>query len=183
MGVGSLVACEAYDATTSTKPASGASHSAYSTPTTTVDPGVLPSPNDIKIHVTIISKNCFGSAGCNVSYEIDPQYVGTAPLPKSEFRVIYQITGGDSPQTDSLTVTGGTLHYTKEGHISTHTEDVNITAVTGRRPTTPHAGPSTGGAGRSDCKRLVNARKCLVNGPKYAKAYGSRRATVDESFK
>jgi hypothetical protein len=44
--------------------------------------------------VTIIKQNCFGSAGCNVSYEIDPQYVGTAPLPKSEFRVIYQITAG-----------------------------------------------------------------------------------------
>lgn len=65
----------------------------------------------------------------NVSYEIDPQYVGTAPLPKSEFRVIYQITGGDSPQTDSFTATGGTVHYTKEGHISTDTEEVNITAV------------------------------------------------------
>ena len=88
MGVGSLVACEAYDATTSTKPASGASHSAYSTPTTTVDPGVLPSPNDIKIHVTIISKNCFGSAGCNVSCEIDPQYVGTAVMFSSSVWVL-----------------------------------------------------------------------------------------------
>ena len=67
---------------------------------------------------------------------------------------------------------------TCSGHSSI---SISVTC-TGTPATTPHAGPSTGGAGRSD-KRLVNARKCLVNAPKYAKAYGARRATVDESFK
>lgn len=66
----------------------------------------------------------------NVSYEIDPQYVGTAPLPKSEFRVIYQITGGDSPQTDTFTVTGGTVHYTKEGQFARYTRPNRTEMIT-----------------------------------------------------
>lgn len=48
------------------------------TPTTTTVPPavVLPKPADFTIAVKVLEKKCFGSAGCNVTYQIDPKYTG-----------------------------------------------------------------------------------------------------------
>lgn len=92
-------------------------------PTTPADTGYLPTPTDFRITVTITRQACFGEAGCNIDYEINPTYIGTTPLnqiTKQTFRVIYTIQGGDNPQTNSFTVTDGkNLHGDKTGYLST----------------------------------------------------------------
>jgi hypothetical protein len=100
------------------------------TPTTTAPPLPLPTPDEFKINVIVIKQDCFGSAGCNVQYEINPDYTGpSAQLKNRSLRIIYQINGGDNPKTASFTVVNGTAHYDKSGFISTVSADVNITAT------------------------------------------------------
>ena len=45
---------------------------------TYADATELPAPEDFEISVRVTEKQCFGSAGCNVSFTIDPTYVGSA---------------------------------------------------------------------------------------------------------
>jgi hypothetical protein len=103
----------------------------YNTPTSTQPVGVLPSPSDFKIKVLITKQDCFGTAGCNIEYEIDPIFTGSETLTTKTFRVIYEIDGGDSPKSDSFTVTDGRkMHYDKTGSISTSgSGSGNITAT------------------------------------------------------
>jgi hypothetical protein len=68
---------------------------------------VLPTPEQFKLDVVIVEKDCFGSAGCNVMYDIDPTYTGPESLQGTSFTVVYQIDGGDEPQTGNFTVTNG----------------------------------------------------------------------------
>ena len=88
----------------------------------------------------VTKSDCFGEAGCNVEYEISPVYVGAGPLTKQPFRVFYNILGGDSPKSDSFTVTNGSnMHYDKSGFLSTTGEGAptlsavvtNVVAETG----------------------------------------------------
>lgn len=60
---------------------------------------------DWKITVKIKKKECFGSAGCNVTYRISPEYVGTAPLPQTgTIEVTYVVKGGDSDVINTFEV-------------------------------------------------------------------------------
>ncbi|WP_091178192.1 hypothetical protein [Microlunatus flavus] len=75
-----------------------------------------PKKSDFKLGVKTLSKECFGSAGCNVSFRIKPSYVGSQDLPTSgEIEVTYKITGLQDPVENTFTVDGeGTITYTKE---------------------------------------------------------------------
>jgi hypothetical protein len=82
--------------------------------------GSLPSPSDFRITVLVTKSDCFGSAGCNVEYEISPAYIGAGSVTMQPFRVFYNIVGGDSPKTDSFTITNGSnMHFDKSGSLST----------------------------------------------------------------
>lgn len=93
-------------------------------------PAPLPSPADFAIQVKTLSKACFGSAGCNVTYQIDPRYVGSADLSGRSFTVVYEVIGGDSgPQIDNFQVSGdGTAHYSREELLSTSSSGTVLTA-------------------------------------------------------
>lgn len=74
-------------------------------------------PADFRIEVIVTGVECFGSAGCLVDYMIDPAYVGTAKLP-SQTTVVYEVRGGDEPQTDSFKVDStGSAQGLSENHI------------------------------------------------------------------
>jgi hypothetical protein len=36
--------------------------------------------SDFEIGIKILEKKCFGSAGCSVTYQVKPKYVGTQEL-------------------------------------------------------------------------------------------------------
>jgi hypothetical protein len=76
-------------------PAFTAPSPAYSSPTYSSAPAPLPEPSDFTIEIKVLRKACFGSVGCNVTYQIDPTYTGTTPLTGRTFTVIYEVTGSE----------------------------------------------------------------------------------------
>jgi hypothetical protein len=75
---------------------------------------------DFALTLNVLSKKCFGSAGCNLSYAINPAYTGSTPLTTQEYTVTYQVTGGsDGPQINSFTGVGERITYDEEENIQT----------------------------------------------------------------
>lgn len=71
-----------------------------------------PGPKDIVLLVKILKQECFGSAGCNVTYRIDFAYVGQPIEPGKTWDVTYRVTGGDDPQINTLQLTRSETGYT-----------------------------------------------------------------------
>jgi hypothetical protein len=90
--------------------------------------------SDFTLTLNMLSKKCFGSAGCSLTYSITPLYTGTEQLDSQVYTVVYQVTGGeDGPQLNSFTGVGPQIHYQKEETISTSsskaTLKVEVTSV------------------------------------------------------
>jgi hypothetical protein len=82
---------------------------------------------DFTLTLNVLSKKCFGSAGCNLSYAIDPVYAGSTPLTSQEYTVTYQVTGGkDGPQINSFTGAGERITYDKEESIQTSSSKATL---------------------------------------------------------
>lgn len=91
---------------------------AADTPTTQA--GYTPTPVDFKLEVVEMSKKCFGSAGCNVTFQVKVTYVGAVlPDPSKTFTAIYDVAGGDEPMTNRFTVTGDQVRVPSEEMIQT----------------------------------------------------------------
>jgi len=92
-------------------------------------PPVEPKPADFTIPLKILSKQCFGSAGCNVTFRIAPAYSGPALPVDKTYRVIYTVSGDESgPQTNSFTLTGEQAEYQSEESASTRSAGVALVA-------------------------------------------------------
>ena len=82
-----------------------------------------PKPEDFILHVKILEKDCFGSAGCNLTYKIEPAYTGPALEPGARWDVTYEITGGDDDEISTFefggTDTGYVSYVPREERIST----------------------------------------------------------------
>ena len=66
----------------------------------------------------ITEQKCFGSAGCNYRYTINPQYVGTQPLP-DKTTVVFNVTGGEQDQIGNFTIgKNGLVTFDRETSIS-----------------------------------------------------------------
>jgi hypothetical protein len=98
-------------------------------PTTTAPPP-LPSPDDFVIGVNVLEKKCFGSAGCLVTYQIKPIYVGKREIRSTEeFTVVYEVSGGEEPQVSRFTVSGGSMSYEREESIRTPSSKSELAAA------------------------------------------------------
>jgi hypothetical protein len=76
--------------------------------TATATAGVhTPTASDFEVSIKILSKQCFGSAGCLVEYR--PKIAGDIDsLPKQgTVEVSYSITGGEGPIQGTFTITLG----------------------------------------------------------------------------
>jgi hypothetical protein len=93
-------------------------------------PAVVPAPSDFTIGVKVLREACFGSAGCNVTYQIEPKYTGAKSLDGKTFTVIYEVTGGeDSPQINNFEIRGdGMASFPKEEFISTSSSGSTLKA-------------------------------------------------------
>jgi hypothetical protein len=101
------------------------------TATTTTTIAYVPVPTDFQIGIVETRRSCFGSAGCNITFQIDPSYVGTSSLsPSKTYTVVYQVNGGDSPKTANFTITGSQASF-REDTISTP-PGANLSAVATR---------------------------------------------------
>lgn len=90
---------------------------------------VLPTPEDFEIDLTVLSEQCFGSAGCNVTFRITPTYVGSGAIDEVQATVIYEVTGAESPITNSFELLGnGTYNYQPEEMASTPSASAELSA-------------------------------------------------------
>lgn len=92
--------------------------------------GYEPHKSDWAVGVKVKEKQCFGSAGCSVTATIDPEYVGTEPLPDTgTIEVTYQISGDTSgPVVGTFTVTDKQASYDKETDLDTKSSSVKPAA-------------------------------------------------------
>lgn len=89
----------------------------------------VPKPSDFSLAVKILEKDCFGSAGCLITYRIDVSYGGPALDPATEYEVIYEVSGDeDGPITNTFTVQGDSASVDKEEDASTKNSKVKLTA-------------------------------------------------------
>jgi hypothetical protein len=80
--------------------------------------------------VKTLSKQCFGSAGCNVTYRIEVGYDGPPLDPSNTAEVVYEVRGGeDGPQINTFTVEGDQSSVDREESISTSSAGRKLTAV------------------------------------------------------
>lgn len=117
---------------TATPPASSSSSTSDDSPAAAV-----PKTSDFKVGVKVRSKQCFGSAGCNITYRIAVSYSGSH-LDQS-YDVTYEVRGDESgPQTDTFTIDpDGTVTY-NEGVASTKSRGVVLkTRVLSLEPSSP----------------------------------------------
>lgn len=88
-----------------------------------------PKPVDFKLTVKELSKECFGSAGCNITYRVFVAYSGKPLDPSKTWEVLYEVKGGDEPLTNTLTVTGAESSVDEEEFISTKSKNDKLSAV------------------------------------------------------
>lgn len=90
-----------------------------------------PTKNDFKLAIKVLSKQCFGSAGCNVSYRIIlATYTGPELDPSETYEVTYVVRGGeDGPVTNTFSVTGDESSVDSEESVSTKSKDSKLTVV------------------------------------------------------
>ncbi|MGN9918457.1 hypothetical protein [Micromonospora palomenae] len=123
-------------AAASTAPTSSATTSAPTTaaaaPATTEPPlptYETPTKNDFKLKVKVLSKQCFGSAGCNITYRINVTYTGTGLDPSKTYEVTYQVKGAEDPIINTFEVTGDSASVQQEEMASTKRSGDKLTAV------------------------------------------------------
>lgn len=104
--------------------------SAWSEVSTTSSTPVAAPPGvaDFLVGVIITEQKCFGSAGCNYRYTINPQYVSAKPLPEKT-TVVFTVTGGEQDQVGNFSIDAdGTATFDRETTISGE-ENANLQAT------------------------------------------------------
>jgi hypothetical protein len=90
---------------------------------------VAPDPKGFTIGVTVLTKHCFGSAGCNVTFRIDPKYNGTPYTDTTTWTVVYQINGATDAYTGQFTLTGSRASFDSEEMVTTKNSSAVLIAV------------------------------------------------------
>ncbi|MGA4727696.1 hypothetical protein ACPB67_09785 [Micromonospora taraxaci] len=102
-------------------------------PATTPPPAPVydtPTKGDFKLKVKTLRKQCFGSAGCNITYRIDVTYTGDGLDPSSTYEVTYEVKGAEDPVINTFEVTGDSASVQQEETASTKRSGDKLTAVT-----------------------------------------------------
>lgn len=100
--------------------------------TTPPDPPAAQPPTkaNFKLTVKTLKKQCFGSAGCNVTYRIIPTYNGPGLDASEKTEVVYEVRGGeDGAVVNSFTVEDGQYSVDSEEMVSAKSSKSKLTAV------------------------------------------------------
>jgi hypothetical protein len=96
--------------------------------TTTTEGPYYPAPGDFALSIVVLEQSCFGSAGCNITYEIDLAYKGPRPLDSGDaWTVIYEIRGGENVKVGNISVQGD--RYSKESDTISTDPNPRLEAV------------------------------------------------------
>jgi hypothetical protein len=109
--------------------ADGPAETVADEPTEAAEPTpYTPVASDFKITVKVLSKQCFGSAGCSLTYRIKPAYSGPSLSEDTTYTVTYRVTGGESPQVNNFELTGDEASFPSEEFISTKSSSSTLKA-------------------------------------------------------
>jgi hypothetical protein len=88
-----------------------------------------PKAGDFKLKVKVLDKQCFGSAGCNVTYRVVPVYTGDSFSSDREAEVTYEVHGLEDTATSTFTMDGtGSANLNSEETGSTTSSGKKLTA-------------------------------------------------------
>ncbi|MGH3985715.1 MAG: hypothetical protein ACRDTZ_00150 [Pseudonocardiaceae bacterium] len=109
-----------------TAPLTGAAQPASDyTPT----PQTPPALSDFTIGIKVIEKQCFGSAGCHITYRIEPVYLGDPTRLTGQYTVVYEVTGSEyGPQVNNFTVDSVGFRHQESEFTSTSSSKAELTA-------------------------------------------------------
>lgn len=65
----------------------------------------IPRAKDFELTLKTTRRACFGSAGCNIDFEIQLNYLGSGGEPGSSWDITYDVQGAEDPYTNTLTMT------------------------------------------------------------------------------
>jgi hypothetical protein len=111
---------------------------AYAAPTTTEPALPEPTAKDYSVDLAVVSKQCFGSAGCNVVVEPKLAFLGASTL-LWECDITYSISGDSSGELiETAYSQGGSSYRVDRTVMSTKNTKVapkaSVTAVSCRKP-------------------------------------------------
>ncbi|HEX6970398.1 MAG TPA: hypothetical protein VF174_16520 [Micromonosporaceae bacterium] len=114
-----------------TTPAAGAPAPTRAARTTQPPPITYytPTKDDFTLDVKILKKECFGSAGCNITYRIEVAYSGGTLDPYKTYEVTYEVKGAEDPIVNTLEVTGDMASVEQEERAGTRRSSDKLTAV------------------------------------------------------
>ncbi|MBB5075814.1 hypothetical protein [Nonomuraea endophytica] len=96
-------------------------------PTPTPD-SIPPKPEDFSLRVKTLKKECFGSAGCNVTYSIRVTLLNEIESEDTEYEVTYKVTGGEDPVINTFTIQGTEVSYEEEEFVGTSSSSSKLKA-------------------------------------------------------
>jgi hypothetical protein len=85
-------------------------------------------PKNFKVGVKILKKQCFGEAGCNVTYKIKPEWAGPGEYPGGDAVVTYEVSGLEDEAISTFTVDDSGTAQFEEEYGSTTTSTVKLKA-------------------------------------------------------
>jgi hypothetical protein len=88
-----------------------------------------PVAKDFKLTIKTLTKQCFGSAGCNVTYRVELGYTGPDLNPDTTYEVTYEVKGAEDPIIGTLTVTGDEYERPSEELASTKSSKAKLTVT------------------------------------------------------
>lgn len=95
-----------------------------------VSEGVAIAARNVKLDLKVREKQCFGSAGCNVTVQVDPTYVGNQDVSSGSWEITYEIRGGeDGAIIETMTLEDGTWTFPEEQSLQTTSSNTKLTAV------------------------------------------------------
>lgn len=89
-----------------------------------------PDPDDFDLTAKILSKECFGSAGCLIDFRIELAYDGPELDPAVTYELIYEVAGGESDYVNTLTISGDQYSTEETESISTPSDRELTVTVT-----------------------------------------------------
>jgi hypothetical protein len=79
-----------------------------------------PTPADFALNIITLSQDCFGSAGCNITFRIEVSYVGAQqPDDDKTYQVVYEVRGGEDTKIGSFELKDERYTVPSEDFIST----------------------------------------------------------------
>ncbi|MFI7676751.1 hypothetical protein [Actinophytocola sp. NPDC049390] len=80
----------------------------------------VPKPEDFELEVQVLEQQCYGSAGCNVTFRISVAYNGdTIYDGDGPYTVVYSLTGTDDPFVSRFTLLSQYEYSATEEMVST----------------------------------------------------------------